>query len=116
MKELAEGGQIVVVIGQVQHQLVFLEGTHPVLALADVPLDELEPGRERGRPVMHRWREVVQDADLVPVPQQQLARSLADKAGAPGDQDLHCPGLYRAKFRDTAVTGPSRVLNGAKLS
>ena len=81
------------VVGEVQHDLVVLERFDPIFAFADVAFDQLHPGGQRRRPVMRRRREVVQNGDLVPLLEEQLAGALTNKTGPAGDQHLHCWGL-----------------------
>jgi hypothetical protein len=93
VEELAEGRQVVVVIGEVHHDLVLLQRLDPILPLADVAFHQVHTGRERRRAVVGRGREVVQDRDLVPLLHQVLAGALTNEAGPAGDQHLHCWGL-----------------------
>ena len=81
------------VVGEVHHHLAVLEGPRPVLALSHVALDDLDPGGQRRRLAVDHGREVVEDAHLVSLLQQQEGGTLADEAGPARDEHLHSTGL-----------------------
>ncbi len=81
------------VIREAHDDLVLLERLHPILALADVPLDQVDARRERRWAIVRRGREIVEDCDLVPLLHRVLPGALTNEAGPAGDQHLHCWGL-----------------------
>src|SRR2546429_3614648 len=74
------------VIREVQDDLVLLQRLDPILTLTDVTLDELHPGRQRGRAIVGGRRQVVEDRDLVPFLEKELAGALANEPGPAGDR------------------------------
>ncbi len=88
LEQFAEGGQVIVVIGQVQDHLGALQGGHPVVAIPNVALDQANAGgqfRDGGVPGR---RQVVEHGHLVPLLGQAQGRPRPDEPGSPADQDF----------------------------
>jgi hypothetical protein len=77
------------------------DGPPDTLAIADVPLHQLDAVVEVGGPDrVDSGVDRVEDSDLVPARQQRVGDVRADEAGPSGDKDrsLHAPRLTRRAF------------------